>query len=74
VEIRLADTVLANAPVTMTARVTTRPLPAILDLVTATAEAHYLRIGHAFVIVRGRVAPSAPPSLHPVRPESQYGR
>jgi ferric-dicitrate binding protein FerR (iron transport regulator) len=74
--VTLADSTLADRPVTYTAPITKRSLREVLDVVTLIANAHYTSAPRGFVVRVGRPTqtkslPSVP--LHPTQ-ESQYGK
>jgi len=77
VEIRIADTTLANKRMTMEIAVSRHPLTHVLEMIGKVYDAHYSRVGTMYILSRGRAASplpsSAPPRhLYP-QPEKSYG-
>jgi len=75
VDIRVPDSALAAHPLTWTVMSKEQSLPDVLDGLATLLDAHVVRTGHAFTLVRGRPAPrkSIAPR-HPSSMESQYGQ
>jgi hypothetical protein len=78
IEIQVADTTLAKYPMRMDVTVADDPLNQVLDEVCKVTNAHYTRVGNAYVLAPGRSnvqqrRPAPVRRLIP-KPESSYGR
>jgi len=77
VDIRIADTALANQTFRMAASVTEDSIDDVLGRLCVVADAHYTRQGHAYVVSPGRTASTPHTGVRRTSypsPEPQYGR
>jgi ferric-dicitrate binding protein FerR (iron transport regulator) len=72
-DIRLADTTLADQPMTFAASVRTDSLPQLLDLISQTVDAYITHNGRAYEIVPGKVVKRIRTNRLP-QPEKIHGR
>jgi transmembrane sensor len=74
VDIRVADSVLARRTMTWSVLVNRRSLSGVLDVLSVTLDAHFVRSGHTITIIPGRRASQKVSTPPPFSQEPQYGR